>query len=86
MALYRLVCALGHQSLVPVLTRYGLALPVDYLADEKHSRCLSAKVYLPTIVCGGVLWHLGDTEAASAIAFTQSYQEFQHAARYQKPT
>jgi hypothetical protein len=23
-----------------------------YLADEKHSHCLTAKVYLPTIVCG----------------------------------
>ena len=27
MALYRLVCALGHQSLVAVLTRGGLPLP-----------------------------------------------------------
>ena len=31
MALYRLVCALGHQSLITVLTRCGLPLPV-YLA------------------------------------------------------
>ena len=37
MALYRLVCALGHQGLVTVLTRCGLALPVYILADEKHS-------------------------------------------------
>ena len=41
MALYRLVCALGHQSLVTVLTRCGLPLPVYFLADEKHSRCLT---------------------------------------------
>ena len=64
MALYRLVCAFGHHSLVTVLTRCGLPLPVYFLADEKHSRCLTAKVYLPTIVCGRVLWHLGYTEAA----------------------
>jgi len=44
MALYRLVCALGHQSLVTVLTRCGLPLPVYFLADEKHSRCLAEKV------------------------------------------
>src|ERR1044071_3622439 len=69
MALYRLVCAFGHQSLVPVLTRCGLPLPVYFLADEKHSRALTAKVYLPTIVCGRVLWHLGYTEAASTAAF-----------------
>src|SRR5260221_11621930 len=57
MALYRLVCAFGHHSLVTVLTRCGLPLPVYFLADEKHSRCLTAKVYVPTIVCGRVLWH-----------------------------
>lgn len=85
MALYRLLCALGHQSLVTVLTRCGLALPVYFLADEKHSRCLTEKVYLPTIVSGRVLWHLGYTEKASAAAFTQSYQEFQRAALHQEP-
>jgi hypothetical protein len=86
MALYRLICAFGHHSLVTVLTRCGLPLPVYFLADEKHSRCLAAKVYLPTIVCGRVLWHLGYTEAASTVAFTQSYQEFQRAALQQEPT
>ena len=40
MALYRLVCAFGHQHLVTVLTRCGLPLPVYFLADEKHSQCL----------------------------------------------
>jgi hypothetical protein len=86
MALYRLVCALGHPSLVTVLTRCGLPLPVYFLADEKHSRCLTEKVYLPTMVCGRVLWHLGYTEHASAAAFTQSYQEFQRAASQQEPS
>jgi hypothetical protein len=66
MALSRLVCAFGRQSLVAVLTRCGLPLPVYVLADEKHSRCLTAKVYLPTMVCGRVLWHLGYPEEASA--------------------
>ena len=47
MALYRLVCALGQQSLVAVLTRCGLPLPVYLLADEKHSRCLTDKVHIP---------------------------------------
>jgi hypothetical protein len=86
MALYRLVCALGQQSLVTVLTRCGLPLPPYFLADEKHSRCLAEKVYLPTIVCGRVMWHLGYTEEASAAAFSQSYQEFQRAALQQEPT
>jgi hypothetical protein len=85
MALYRLVCALGQQSLVGVLTRCGLPLPVYFLADEKHSHCLTDKVYLPIIVCGRVLWHVGYTTEASATAFTASYGEFQRAASWQEP-
>jgi hypothetical protein len=85
MALYRLVCALGQHSLVTVLTRCGLALPPYFLADEKHSRCLTDKVYLPTVVSGRVIWHLGYIEDASAAALTQSYGEFQRAALQQEP-
>src|ERR1700704_4747549 len=85
MALYRLICALGQQSLVPVLTRCGLPLPVYFLADEKHSRCLTERVYLPTIVSGRVIWHLGYTKEASAAALTQSYGVFQRAALHQEP-
>jgi hypothetical protein len=86
MALYRLICALGQHSLVAVLTRCGLPLPTYILADEKHSRCLTAKVYLPTIVSGRVLWHVGYTEEASAAAFTASYGAFQRAASQQEPS
>ncbi len=86
MALSRLVCAFGHHSLVTVLTRCGLSLPTYFLADEKHSRCLTDQVYLPTIVSGRVMWHLGYTEEASATAFTQSYGAFQQAALQQEPS
>ncbi len=86
MALYRLVCALGQQSVVTVLTRCGLPLPTYFLADEKHSHCLTEKVYLPTIVTGRVIWHLGYTEDASAGAFTQSYREYQRAALDKEPS
>jgi hypothetical protein len=85
MALYRLICAFGHYSLVTMLTRCGLSLPPYFLADEKHSHCLTDKVYLPTIVSGRIIWHLGYTKDASARAFTQSYQEFQRAAVQQGP-
>src|SRR5215831_4686965 len=56
MALYRLVCALGQHSLVTVRVKCHLPLPVYFLADEKHSRCLTDRVYLPTIVSGRVMW------------------------------
>jgi len=86
MALSRLVCAFGQHSVVTVLTRCGLPLPPYFIADEKHSRCLTDKVYLPTIVSGRVIWYLGYTEEASAAAFTQSYREFQRAAYQHEPT
>src|SRR5712691_6489527 len=86
MALYRLVCALGQQSLVAVLIRCELPLPVYILADEKHSHCLTDKVYLPTIVSGRVIWHLGYSASKSAAAFTESYGDFQHAALQVEPS
>jgi hypothetical protein len=86
MALYRLLCALGQHSGVIVLTRCGLPLPTYILADEKHSRCLTDKVYLPTIVSGRVIWHLGYSDAKSAAAFTQSYGVLQQAALEQEPS
>ena len=86
MALYRVICALGQQSLVTVLTRCALSLPVYLLADEKHSRCLTEKVYLPTIVRGRVIWHLGYSASKSAAAFTESYGVYQRAALLQEPT
>jgi hypothetical protein len=86
MALYRLVCAFGRHSLVTVLTRCGLPLPVYFLADEKHSTCLADNVYLPTIVRGRVIGHLGYTTEASAVALRQSYGEFQCAALQREPS
>ena len=86
MALSRVICALGQQSLVSVLTRCGLSLPVYLLADEKHSKCLTERVYLPTIVRGRVLWHLGYSASKSAVAFTESYGELQRAALEHAPS
>ena len=86
MALYRLVCAFGPHSRVTVLTRCGLSLPISFVADEKHNRCLPAKVYWPTIVQGRVLWPLDYPTEARAAAFPQSSQEFQPAALQQEPT
>jgi hypothetical protein len=86
MALYRMICAFGQHSLVTVLTRCGLPLPTYILADEKHSRCLTERVYLPTIVRGRVLWHLGYSASKSAAAFTESYGVFQRTALEHEPS
>jgi hypothetical protein len=86
MAISRLICALGHQSVVTVLTRCRLPLPVYFLADEKHRHCLTDTVDLPTMVTGRVIWPLGYTEEASAAALTQWYEEFRRAASQQEPS
>jgi hypothetical protein len=85
MALYRLICALGQHSLVTVLVKCRLPLPAYILADEKHSRCLTHRVYLPTIVSGRVIWHLGYSDSKSAVAFTASYGQFQQVASQKDP-
>src|SRR6266704_2406232 len=86
MALYRLIRALGQHSLVTVLVTCRLPLPAYLLADEKHSRCLTERVYLPTIVSGRVIWHLGYSNAKSAAAFTASYGQFHQAALTHEPS
>jgi hypothetical protein len=86
MALYRLVGALGQYSLVTILVKCHLPLPAYILADEKHGRCLTDRVYLPTIVSGRVIWHLGYSDSKSAAAFTQSYGVFQQAALDHEPS
>ena len=86
MALYRLICALGRHSLVSVLLKCHLPLPAYILADEKHSKCLTERVYLPTIVSGRLIWHLGYSDSKSAAAFTESYGQFQQAALEHEPS
>jgi hypothetical protein len=82
----RLICVLGQHSLVTVLVKCRLPLPTYILADEKHSRCLTERVYLPTIVSGRVIWHLGYSVSKSSAAFTRSYSEFQCVASQEDPS
>jgi len=86
MAIYRLVCSIGRHCLVELGTRCHLPLPQYFIADEKHSHCLSKRVYLPTIGCGRVIWHLGYTSSKSVEAFADSYGEFQQAAKAIDPS
>ena len=86
MALYRLICAIGKTWLVTLLTRCHLPLPRYLLADEKHSHCLTEKVYLPTLVSGRVVWHLGYTTDKSAKAFEASYRLFQEKGKQLDPS
>jgi hypothetical protein len=86
MALSRVICAFGQHSVVTVLPRCGLPWPRYILADEKHSRCLTERVSLPTIVSGRVIGHLGYSASKSAAAFTASYGEFHRVASQEDPS
>ncbi len=86
MSIYRLLCAIGTWHVAQVLLRARLPLPPYLLADEKHSKCLGEKAYLPTLVEGRVIWHLGYTTQASADAFQASYAQFQQVALQADPT
>ena len=86
MAIYRLVCWIGRNGLVKLLTQCHLPLPEYFIADDKLSHCLAKRVYLPTIGCGRVVWHLGYTSSKSVEAFADSYGEFQRAAKAIAPS
>ena len=86
MAIYRLVCSLGKACLVKLLTRCGLSLPEYFEVDEKHSACLTDKVYLPTVVRGHLIWHMGYTKDKSALEFEKSYSQFRQAGLSYDPT
>jgi len=55
------------------------ASPTCFLADEKHSHCLTEQVYLPTIVCGvwSGIWAIPSTLCRG---FYPVVSEFQRAA------
>lgn len=57
----------------------------SYFCVSQQSLSHRPGVYLPTIVRGRVIWHLGYTEEASTAALTQSYGVFQRAAFQQEP-
>lgn len=86
MAIYRLVCSIGRNCLVKLATRCHLPLPQYFIADEKHTHCTNKRVYLPTISCGRVIWHLGYTMYKSVEAFAADYGEFKRAAKAIDPS
>lgn len=86
MAVYRLIRSFGKLCIVTLLTRCGLSLPEFSGADEKHGKCLTEKVYLPTIVSGHLIWHLGYTEDKSAAASEESYGQFRQSGPNHDPS
>ncbi len=82
---YNYFCAIGRNSLVKILINCSLELPAYPIFDEKHCKCRSDKSYLPTIVEGRVIWHLGYVESLSEDTLTANYGIFKENAQNELP-
>lgn len=74
---YRAEHSLGKLSLVGTTIKNPEKLPIDLLADEKHSWLLGQRVYLPTTVGAGCILGVDVVSTASVKDLTIGYQTFQ---------
>jgi hypothetical protein len=82
---YRAEHSLGKLSLVGTTIKHPDKLPVNLLADEKHSWLLGEKMYLPTTVGSGCILGVDAVATASVKDLTLGYQTFQAEALNLKP-
>ena len=85
LSLYAFLCRLGNSHLVPTLAKTGLQPPQDFQVDEKHTKCLGEKAYIPLITEKHVVWHVDYTESLEEKVLETSYQEFQKEAAQKVP-
>jgi hypothetical protein len=82
---YRAEHSLGKLSLVGTTIKDPDKLPVNLLADEKHSWLLGKKIYLPTTVGTNCILGVDAVATASVNDLTLGYQTFQAEALNLKP-
>jgi hypothetical protein len=85
-ALYRLICSFGKASLAQVLTKAGVPLPKHVQADEKHTKCLGTKGYIPLMSAGHVIWQIDYVDSVDEAVLEASYRQFATATRQLMPT
>ena len=83
---YRAEISLGRASIVGTTVKAPERLPQDLVADEKHTRLLRNKVFVPTVVGRGCILGATLTESASEEALLKGYGEFAEEARQVAPT
>lgn len=76
MALYRLLCAFGKYSLEHTLSTAGVSLPKHVQADEKHTKCLGEKGYIPIVSSGHAIWHIDYVDTVDEEVLEASYRQF----------
>jgi len=78
---YRVHVGLGRASIVGTTVKDPAKLPLDLVADEKHTRVLGEKAYIATTAAKGCILGAALTESASTEALSAGYGEFKQEAR-----
>ncbi len=76
MALYRIICTFGKYSLPSIFYKAGLTLPKNAQVDEKHTKCMGDKGYIPMLTCGHTIWHIDYVESLDNDTLESSYRKF----------
>ncbi len=74
---YRACQALGRCSIVGTTVKDPKLLPVNLIADEKHSWRLGERIYIPTTVAAGCFLGVDIAENAGTKALIEGYKSFQ---------
>ena len=77
----RAYLSMGRNSIVGTTVKKAELLPEHVVADEKHSRQKSGKVYIATTVAQGCIVGSALTSAANTEALTEAYKDFKEEAQ-----
>jgi hypothetical protein len=83
---YRAELSLGRVSLVGTSVKAPEHLPEHLVGDEKHTKMLGKKVFVPTVVGSGCILGASLTEECSEDALRKGYGEFAEEARQMEPS
>lgn len=70
------VCPLGRFSLVGSTVKDSKAIPVNLVAEQKHSWLLGERIYIPTTVAAGCILGVDIVEDADPQALVKGYKNF----------
>jgi len=73
---YRLHQSLGRFSIVGTTVKDPNKMPVNLVADEKHSWLLGERIYIPTTVAAGCILGVDVAESADTQALLKGYEHF----------
>jgi hypothetical protein len=82
---HRICVSLGHNSVVGTTVKDPACLPEHVVADEKHTRHKSDKVYVTTTVAQGCILGAGLAQDAGTKELTKGYQDFKEEAQNLDP-